>query len=120
MHLLGIVEDAANPGGIYEQLWKLKENKQEQAKVLGDWARKTFNMTASISENQAASDSEESPCKQRCCQTNDVEQDQISLCNFCQIHKCNDYCLRTRKEKKVAHSINPETQKKKVSHMYSM
>jgi len=120
LHLLGIVEDAASPGGIYEQLWKLKENKEEQARVLGDWARKTFNMTASINENQAVSDSEESPCKQRCCQTNDVEQDQISLCNFCQIHKCNDYCLRTRKEKKVTHTINPEPQKKKVSHMYSM
>jgi hypothetical protein len=100
LHLLGIVEDAAKPEGIYEQLWNLKGNETEQARVLGDWARSTFQMTANLDENATLSSSEESPCKQRCCQTSNVEQDQASLCNFCQIHKCNDYCLRTKKKRK--------------------
>ena len=117
LHLLGIVEDAAKPGGVYEQLWELKENKEEQARVLGDWSRKTFNMTASMNESEGISDSGPPPCKQRCCQTNDVEQDQMSLCNFCQIHKCNDYCLRTRKEKQQTPTNAPDQQKKKVSHL---
>jgi len=116
LHLLGIVEDAAEPEGIYEQLWNLKGNEAEQARVLGDWARSTFQMTANLDENATLSSSEESPCKQRCCQTSNVEQDQASLCNFCQIHKCNDYCLRTKKEKKVTSDINPDTKKRKVSH----
>jgi hypothetical protein len=114
LHLLGIVEDAAKPDGIYEQLWKLKGNEGEQAKVLGDWARQTFDMTANLDENTTISSSEESPCKERCCQTNNVKQDQASLCNFCQMHKCNDYCLRTRKEKKAISDINPDKQKQKV------
>jgi hypothetical protein len=114
LHLLGIVEDAAKPDGIYEQLWKLKGNDGEQAKVLGDWARQTFDMTANLDENTTISSSEESPCKERCCQTNNVKQDQASLCNFCQMHKCNDYCLRTRKEKKATSDINPDKQKQKV------
>lgn len=115
LHLLGIVADAAKEDGIYDQLWKLKDNQAEQARVLGDWARVTFQMTANLGETTSPPSSEESPCKQRCCQTNDVQQDQAALCNFCQMHKCNDYCLRTRKETKVTSDINPETKKKKVS-----
>jgi hypothetical protein len=95
-HLVAITKDAIDPNGIYQKLWKLKKNRVAQAKALANWAKETFNMTASIRETtvETTSCTETNPCKLRFCDISSLEKDQDSLCKFCQMHSCSDYCLR--------------------------
>ena len=41
-----------------------------------------------------------SPCKRRFSQVKSIELDRELLCDFCQIHECNGYCLRSVKVNK--------------------
>jgi hypothetical protein len=112
LHLLGIINGAVKDGGIQDHLHKYKDNKKEQAKVLSEWARDTFNMTAELKDdNSILSDHDISPCNIRLFQTKDMGTDQLELCKFCQIHTCSDYCLRTSKTKEKSDESNENTTK---------
>ena len=77
---------------------KMKHNKDVQGTMLGEWARNTFNMTAECESVDGIPDeSKYSPCKTRLSQVQSLEIDQQLLCNFCQIHECNGFCLRSVK-----------------------
>ena len=105
LHLLGIIPNASKPDEIYEQLYKMKHNKDVQGTMLGEWARNTFNMTAECeSVDDIPDESKYSPCKTRLSQVQSLEIDQQLLCNFCQIHECNGFCLRSVKIPKQANN----------------
>jgi len=93
-HLVGIIEGSTNPGGIQHQLFINKENRSLQAKILADWARTTFNMTAETKslENHTEKD-KKLPCSVYLSQSLNIEDDQQNLLHFYQIHNCSDYCL---------------------------
>jgi len=55
-----------------------------------------FNMTAELERIKAVK-KDTSPCKLRFRETNSMEDDAFNISNFCQIHKCHDYCLRKGK-----------------------
>ncbi len=101
IHLVGIIEDATRPGGIQHQMFIHKGDVINQTKILAEWARKTFNLSAEIDENlinNAVAKHEktkESPCSKRLSECTDLHMDCAELCSFCQMHSCSDYCLRT-------------------------
>jgi hypothetical protein len=118
LHLLGILPKASEPGGIYDQLWELKGDKQTQAEKLGEWARSVFNMTAEHSGLVNVSGEEKySPCKRRFSQVKSIELDRELLCDFCQIHECNGYCLRSVKVNK--HTDTTTTTNVSISSLFS-
>mgnify|MGYP001021091169 CR=1 FL=1 len=45
LHLLGIIPNVSKPNEIYERLYDMKQNKDVQGRILGEWARNTFYMT---------------------------------------------------------------------------
>ncbi len=49
LHLVGI-EKATSDGGIQQLMYLHRNDKNKQVKLLADWARKTFNMTAEVNE----------------------------------------------------------------------
>jgi len=99
-HLLAITKDCADPDGILSTLFENRNNLEQQQHVLGDWARDKFNMTASLPEIPGnRTTTQQHPCAQRFCQLNDWDMDKESLLLNCQMHKCNDYCLRSVKKK---------------------
>ena len=105
LHLLGIIPNASKLDEIYDQLYKMKHNKDVQGTMLGEWARNTFNMTAECeSVDDIPDESKYSPCKTRLSQVQSLEIDQQLLCNFCQIHECNGFCLRSVKIPKQANN----------------
>jgi hypothetical protein len=76
----------------------MKQNKDVQGRILGEWARNTFNMTAECEPVEDIPEDENySPCKTRLSQIQSLHIDQQLLCNFCQMHECNGFCLRTVK-----------------------
>jgi len=101
IHLVGIIEGATRPGGIQHQMFIHKGDVMKQTKILAEWARKTFNLSAEIDENlinNAVAKHEktkESPCSKRLSECTDLQMDCAELCSFCQMHSCSDYCLRT-------------------------
>jgi len=100
IHLVGIIEDATKPGGIQYQLFKFNGDNLKQAEILANWSRETFNMTAEVAEIESITPEDSvksSPCSIRFSETVDMIQDGAELSNFCQIHKCSDYCLRQSK-----------------------
>jgi hypothetical protein len=118
LHLLGILPKASEPGGIYDQLWELKGDKQTQAEKLGEWARSVFNMTAEHSGLVNVSGEDKySPCKRRFSQVKSIELDRELLCDFCQIHECNGYCLRSVKVNK--HTDTTTTTNVSISSLFS-
>jgi len=110
LHLLGITDDAAGNNSIYNKMYKLKNNKKRQSKVLAKWARKKFNCTAEINSQSEVPPQNMSPCNVRFRETQDMLTDGEQLCNFCQIHKCNDYCMKKTKD-----TENVTTKPEKVS-----
>lgn len=104
LHLIGITDDTVGPNGIYTQLFKWNNNKKRQTKILAEWIRKKFNCTAEVKIDSLEPCQQSSPCKLRFCETKNMKEDQHSLCNFCQIHKCNDYCMRKLKDEKTVNN----------------
>ena len=110
---MAIVDDIA----IFESLWNLKGQKQEQDELLAEWAKQRFNMTATINEQRCTVPEEQadSPCKLRFCQTVNSEVDQQLLCKDIQIHKCSGFCLphvkvsKTKNSKTEVSIEGPET-----------
>lgn len=115
LHLLGITDDAVGPNGIYTQLFKWKNNTKMQTKTLAKWIRKKFNCTAEVKIDNTEPSQQSSPCKLRFCETENIEEDQHSLCNFCQIHKCNHYCMRNIKDDKSANKESTNETKTKMN-----
>jgi len=105
LHLLAIVDDIA----LFETLWNLKGQKQEQDDLLAEWAKQRFNLTATIEEQKYTVPEEQahSPCKLRFCQTVDSKVDQQLLCKDVQMHECSGFCLR---HVKVLKTKNSETE----------
>jgi hypothetical protein len=100
LHLLGIRDDTTGINGIYTKLLKWRNNKRKQAKILARWARTKFNLTAELQSEKNDSNDGISPCKLRFGETNSLNEDAHNLCMFCQIHTCNDYCMRKSNTKK--------------------
>jgi hypothetical protein len=59
--------------------------------------REKFNFTAKISSESLDTEDSTCPCKIRFREVTDIKKDQQALCQFCQIHKCSRYCMRTNK-----------------------
>ncbi len=59
--------------------------------------KKSFNCTAEVYIEADNVTGDVSPCKLRFRETDSIEKDGQDLCMFCQIHKCNDYCMRKTK-----------------------
>jgi Helitron helicase-like domain at N-terminus len=106
LHLLGITDDAVGPNGIYTKLFKWKNNKKRQTQIMANWIRSKFNCTAELQHHSPEPDQQSSPCKLRFCETECIEKDQESLCKFCQIHKCNDYCMRKPNDDKESKELS--------------
>ena len=109
LHLLGITNDATGPQGIYTKLFKWRNNKKMQSKILAKWIRNKFNCTAQVNPESEEPDHHSSPCKMRFSETQCMEKDQEALCMFCQIHKCSDYCMRKYKNDKNNNTSNEPT-----------
>jgi hypothetical protein len=107
LHLLGITDDATGNNGIYTKLFKWRNNKKKQARILAKWARKKFNLTAELQSEKDYSNEGISPCKLRFGETISLNEDARNLCMFCQIHKCNDYCMRKSKTGKNEDNKKP-------------
>ena len=79
---------------------KLKHGKVHRDQRLARWAKEKFGLTASVDEkfDSRQKPASESPCSVRF--TNiadeDMEDDEMDLMNFCQVHKCNGFCLRSK------------------------
>ena len=97
LHLLGITDDAMGVDGIQMKLFKCRNNKKKQARIIAKWARSKFNMTAELESTATEETETTSPCKVRFGESVSIEKDATDLSKFCQIHKCNDYCLRKSK-----------------------
>jgi hypothetical protein len=91
--------------GIFCFLWR-------QSKILANWIWKKFNCTAEVKIQFLEPNQQSSPCKLRFCETQDIERDQHALCNFCQIHKCNDYCMRQPKDETANKETTNQTKMK--------
>jgi hypothetical protein len=113
LHLLGIIEGVANKDGIYEQVYKFRNDKAKQTETLAKWARETFNLTASLDPNIKVSTNSPNPCTVRFCQTSSIAEDQVSLSNFCHMHKCSEFCLRQVRKTASTKSDIPSTEKEK-------
>ena len=113
LHLLGITNDAVGKNGISSKLYRWKDNKERQSKILANWARKKFNCTAEVNIEADNVTGDVSPCKLRFRETDSIEKDRQDLCMFCQIHKCNDYCMR--KTKIAKEKDNDEANKKRTT-----
>lgn len=113
LHLLGITNDAVGKNGISSKLFKWKDNKERQSKILANWARKKFNCTAEVNLEADNVTGDVSPCKLRFRETDSIEKDGQDLCMFCQIHKCNDYCMR--KTKIAKEKDNDEANQKRTT-----
>jgi hypothetical protein len=67
--------------------------------------RSKFNCTAELPTNCTTPDQSSSPCKIRFSQTTNIEKDQQDLCMFCQIHHCNDYCLKSSSDNNTKQKV---------------
>ena len=98
-HLLAITKDQTIQQLCHEDL-KLKHGKVHRDQRLARWAKEKFGLTASVDEkfDSRQKPASESPCSVRF--TNiadeDMEDDEMDLMNFCQVHKCNGFCLRSK------------------------
>ena len=119
LHLLGIVEGVASEGGIYEQVYNLRNDKDKQTEALAKWARETFNLTASLDTNVKVNPNTPNPCTVRFCQTSSIAEDQVKLCNFCHMHKCSEYCLRrvAKTPKNKSDVPTTRTEKEVMTHL---
>jgi hypothetical protein len=118
LHLLGITDDATGEDGIYTKLFRLKGKRKKQINLLAKWARRKFNCTAEINLENKIPAQNESPCKRRFRECQNIEDDAQDLSWFCQIHRCSEYCMRKSKEKKntdSADTTQKDTNKTKVS-----
>jgi hypothetical protein len=94
------------PNGIYTKIFKWKNNKKRKTQIMANWIRSKFNCTAELQHYSPEPDQQSSPCKLRFCETECIEKDQESLCKFCQIHKCNDYCMRKPNDDKESKELS--------------
>ncbi len=97
LHLLGITDDVTGDNGIHTKLFACKNDNNAQTNILAQWMREKFNFTAEISPESVDTEESTCPCKIRFREVADITQDQQALSQFCQIHKCSEYCMRTNK-----------------------
>lgn len=127
-----------------EESFRLKDKPQERAEFLNAWAKDRFGMTAMHPASDAHGKIDKSqmmapegtaktpvpnPCsthlsdvigscngmgneelKQR------ITKDQADLCNFCQMHKCNGCCLKSKRKRRTKKAKNKEGARQACCH----
>jgi len=112
LHLLGILEDNKN----FHDMWNLEGQKEKQEQMLGKWAEQMFNMTAELPYPAEITANAKCPCTERFSQiATSRKLDELLLCNLCQMHKCNGFCLRNQDTTKKENQLQQhQTEKQKI------
>ena len=103
-HLLAITSDCCDPNGITAQLFASGKDRKTQAELLGQWVDDRFELSAEMPEVPCPDDDDEGgdyaqPCSMRLSEVTDCLLDMFRLATATQLHKCNDYCMRSPKQK---------------------
>lgn len=77
------------------RLYQLRHRPEDQAKLLSEWCRDSFGLTAEYDDDVASRCSECNPVDVYHSDTLDKESDAQGLLKKVQMHDCNGYCLRT-------------------------
>ena len=97
IHLLAITE---NNGVMHEYYKAMYENndKEKATKIMADYARDVFGMTAQLPEQYCdIDDDDNNAISSRLADADDIGTDFCGLISKCHIHKCNDFCLRRKR-----------------------
>jgi len=122
-HLLAITDDA------FEACLKQNESKEERTARVSEWAQSKFGLTAThpatgdngyldlnyVKEPEGRLPKNTTSISQRAFEQSNLKQDEVNLCNCCQMHECSVCCLRNstkRKHKETSQAAQPNSPKK--------
>ena len=115
-HMLCIADNKKEMTEAYQK----RDNPEERKKVLTDYVRQVFNMTANhpatkLSDNGVLDlnlvgmpegfaqplNYQDEPSTKYCIEVDDNDMDQCDLVNSCAMHECNAFCLRKARNRAV-------------------
>lgn len=96
LHMLCIAKDRAYLDAFYDA-----KSMEDKAKVLDDYARTHFDMTADVDikddDRNYHAPHPESPLAKKFCECEDEDEDVKLLAQDCMCHHCNQFCLEENK-----------------------